>query len=180
MGPLAVLRGGGTSSLPNTLLQTTTIPFVNIKNVIHLIFFQRGRLCYSKQVFCVATIRRLLSGFAILGLILVPLARPAMAVDSHSAQSVHALEGQAHSTAHSAETAMPEGMPCCPDEAPIPDCGEHCPLMALCMSQFLQGAPMWAGPLVRLSLSSVVVPGNDRKLTGHVHGPPPRPPKAAI
>ena len=127
-----------------------------------------------------ATIRHLLSGLAMLGLILAPLAQPAMSGNLNPAMSAHSMQDHAHSAALSADMAMPDGMPCCPDQAPTSDCIKHCPLMALCMSQFFQGAPASAGLLARASLRSSVVPANDPELTGQLHGPAPKPPKTSV
>lgn len=137
-------------------------------------------MCYLKKVKRLTTIRHLLSGLAVLGLILAPLAQPAMgAADLHAAVSVQPMKGQAQSAGPSDGMAMPDDMPCSADQAPTPDCVKHCPLMAMCMSQFFQ-VPAGAGPLVRVSLRSVVIPDNDPKLTGQLYGPPPKPPKTSI
>ncbi|OYY82548.1 MAG: hypothetical protein B7Y01_00515 [Xanthobacter sp. 17-67-6] len=38
--------------------------------------------------------------------------------------------------------AMPDDMPCCPDEKPaVPDCQKSCPLMAMCMAKCFSVAP---------------------------------------
>ena len=50
-----------------------------------------------------------------LGLILVPLARPAMAVPMDMPASDHVMVDQ--DMADHETTAMPEGMPCCPDQS---------------------------------------------------------------
>jgi hypothetical protein len=127
-----------------------------------------------------ATIRHLLSGLAMLGLVLGPLARPAMATDFISAMSGPQLPDAAHAAMASADIAMPDSMPCCPDQVPTLDCGMTCPLIAICSSQFFQDTSAWLEPLVRASLRSVVVPGNDPKLTGHLYGPPAKPPKTSV
>ena len=153
--------------------------FLTIKNVMTPIFFELRRCAIMKTMTCLATIRHLLSGLAMLGLILGPLAQPAMGVDLHPAKSVHSMQDDAHSAGPNADMVMPAGMPCCPDQAPTPDCGKNCPLMAMCMSQFFQD-PASARPLVRTSLRSVIIPGSDSKLTGHLYGPPPKPPKTLV
>jgi hypothetical protein len=119
-------------------------------------------------------IRHLLAGLAILGLTLTPLARPAFAVsaDMAAAASDHAP------SVDNAAMAMPADMPCCPEQAPSPDCGKDCPLMALCMASVLQAAPHGAALLVPLTIASIVVPGESAKLSGLAQPPPARPPKA--
>ena len=125
-----------------------------------------------------ATIRYLLSALAVLGLIFAPVVQPAMGAISNPSMSVSSMEDMAHSNQSTVDAAMPDGMPCCPDQTP--DCSKNCPLMALCMAQLIQDAPAWTGLLAPLSPGSVVASGNDRALTGQSHGPPPRPPKTSI
>ncbi len=132
------------------------------------------------KVKSLVTIRHLLSGLAMLGLVLGPLARPVMATDFNSAISGQPLSDEAHPAVASADMAMPDSMPCCPDQAPTPDCGKTCPLMAICSSQFFQDTSEWLGALVRVPLRSVVIPADDPKLTGHLYGPPSKPPKTSI
>jgi hypothetical protein len=109
------------------------------------------------------TIRSVLTGLALLGLMLSPLARPAAAMVSGTDSSTVAQGDMAD-------------MPCCPDQAPMPGCGKDCPFMAVCTAQFLymsQGAVL----ALPLALASIVVPGNDAGLSGLTQRPPPRPPK---
>jgi hypothetical protein len=113
------------------------------------------------------TIRHLLAAFAILGLVLGPLASPAMAISIDMSVAV------ADQTAMS----MPEGMPCCPDQAPMPDCAKDCPFMALCATQFLSTMPPGTGFVMPPTRASVVVASNDLGLSGLKQRPPPRPPK---
>ena len=108
-----------------------------------------------------APIRHLFPIFAVVGLILTPIARPAMAL----AQDMHAA------------MVMPADMPCCPDQVPMPDCAKDCPFMAMCAAQFVCSVPHGAGLVVALAFASIVVPGNDTDVAGLSQGPPPRPPK---
>lgn len=124
-------------------------------------------------------LRHILCGLAILGLLLAPVVQPATGADSQPAMTSDSMD-PVHSAGQDEEMAMPDGMPCCPDQAPAADCGKHCPLMALCMAQFFPNAPAWDGSLVRLSLRSVVIPSDDPELSGQLHGPPPRPPRTSI
>jgi hypothetical protein len=126
---------------------------------------------YSTRVKTLSTIRGLLAILAIVGLVLGPIARPAMAVPMHTAvASDQAMVDEA-------AMAMPEGMPCCPKKSPIPDCDRDCLLMAMCAMQFLCNAVQTAGLVIPLGMTSVVSPGNDTDVAGLSQGPPPRPPK---
>jgi hypothetical protein len=119
-------------------------------------------------------LRRLLSGLAVLGLILAPLAPPAMAmgVNSPAVMSDH------ETMAGDAAMAMPAGMPCCPEKAPMPDCAKDCPLMALCMTNFVPALPTaGTGQFVVFKLASVVIPRNDPDVGSLTQAPPHRPPK---
>ena len=114
------------------------------------------------------TIRSMLTGLALLGLVLSPLARPAIAVDSGAAV-------QGDMAAHG---ALDMGdMPCCPDQMPMPDCGKDCPFMAVCATQFLSTMPQGTGFLIPPTRASLVVAGNDVVPSGLTQRPPPRPPK---
>jgi hypothetical protein len=72
---------------------------------------------------------------------------------------------------------MPDGMPCCPEKAPMPDCGKHC-LMALCAATALPTlpAPAWEFPL--MLASSKLAARHDPALSGIPPTPPPKPPRA--
>jgi hypothetical protein len=112
-----------------------------------------------------ATICRFVSVLALMGLVLAPFARP-----------VQALPMASH--AEQADMAMPDGMPCCPDEAPMKDCAKTCPLMNVCMAVALQ-ALVPASTLALPQLSAAVIHGSsDPGLAGLAADPPPRPPKA--
>ena len=77
-----------------------------------------------------------------------------------------------------AET-MAEGMPCCPDEAPLrPACPKVCPLMAVCMTASIPATPESStlGGRSILALAQLV-PLDDQSRSGPVAGPPARPPR---
>jgi hypothetical protein len=119
-------------------------------------------------------LRRLLSGLAVLGLVLAPLAPPAMAMGVNAG----AVMSDHEAMAQDAAMAMPGGMPCCPEKAPVPDCGKDCPLMALCMANFVPTLPTAAnGQFVVFKLASVVMPRNDPAVGSLSQAPPHRPPK---
>jgi hypothetical protein len=130
-----------------------------------------GSLCYVRRVKTLSAIRSLLAILAIVGLVLGPIAKPAMAMPT----PMHT--GVASDQAMVDEAAMPEDMPCCPKKSPIPDCGRDCVFMAMCATQFLCNAVQPAGLVTPLGLATVFFPGNDTDVAGLSQGPPPRPPK---
>ena len=82
-----------------------------------------------------AWLRRLLPILAIVGLVAGPFTVP--------------MEGVAMAAA--ALSAMPDDMPCCPDEKPaVPDCPKDCPLMAACIAKCFSIEPMLLGSAVVL------------------------------
>ena len=127
-------------------------------------------LCYIEPVKILSAIGRLLSILAIVGLVVAPIARPAMAmtavIQSHSADHVVANHG---------DMAMPEDMPCCPKKAPVPDCSKDC--LAICASQLLYNHLSAAALVIPLTLADLLLPANEPGLTGLKQRPPPKPPK---
>jgi hypothetical protein len=109
------------------------------------------------------TIRGVLAGLALLGLLLSPLARPVMA-------------SQGDLVAH-AEIDMAD-MPCCPDGAAKPDCAKDCPLMALCMAKAFESAPHPTAPVISTLSGHIGLLANDANLHGFAQAPLPRPPDA--
>jgi hypothetical protein len=112
-------------------------------------------------------IRTLLSMLALLGLILAPLARPAMAVVVDMPAGI------------SDQAVMPgaEDMPCCPDMDHVADCGKDCLSMASCMVGTVLNLPTMVTLAVPYRLASLVSAGDDANVAGLMYGPPPRPPK---
>jgi hypothetical protein len=127
-------------------------------------------LCYVQSVKTLYAICGLLAILAIVGLVVGPIAKPAMAMP----YPVHtgAASGEPDAT-----MAMPEDMPCCPTKAPIPDCCKDCLFMGMCATQFLCDAVPGAGFVLPFGLASVILPGNDMDVAGLSQRPPPRPPK---
>ena len=121
------------------------------------------------------TIRRILMNLAVLGLVLAPLARPAVAMPGGQPTGMDHHAMMAGMADH--EMAMPESMPCCPDEAPMSDCGKHC-LMAMCAASLSPTLPDagWL-PVPQVSAAELIAAG-DLALSGRSPTPPPRPPKA--
>jgi hypothetical protein len=122
-----------------------------------------------------STIRRILLSLAVLGLVLGPMARPAMAMpaDQSTGMDHHAM--MAGMADH--EMAMPESMPCCPDEAPMSDCGKHC-LMAMCAASLAPTLPDAGWLPIPQATTTELIAGGDSPLSGRSPTPPPRPPKA--
>ena len=120
------------------------------------------------------TIRRVLVTFAVLGLVLAPLARPALAVPAGQSTGMDQamMAGMADH-----EMAMPEGMPCCPDEAPMSDCGKHCAMM-MCAASLSPTLPDAAWLPVPQAATTELIADGGSPLSGRVPAPPPRPPKA--
>jgi hypothetical protein len=149
----------------------------------HKRFFDRSRLnCYDSSMIARLSFRHLVLTFAILGLILAPLARPAMAMDV-------ATPSMDQTMSDSTVSAATPDMPCCPDgmaaqaDMSKPDptksgCGKDCPLMAACMAQsmvgFSEGPTIW----FPLSIAQIVFPENDPDIGSLTRAPSPRPPNA--
>jgi len=118
------------------------------------------------------TIRRLLAALAVVGLVMAPVAQPAVAMtaDMQVSASHHAMMSD------QSDMAMPDGMPCCPDDQKT-DCAKTCPFMAACMAQ-LQSTVASYGLSAPLMQASVLMLRNDRTLHSLSQAPPPKPPKA--
>jgi hypothetical protein len=126
----------------------------------------------------IPTACRFLCTLAVLGMVLAPMARPVMAMPADQSAGMHH-----HATMTTAGEpdnggiSTSEGMPCCPDEAPVSDCGMNCAMMmcAASLSPTLPGAA-WL-PVPKLAPSELV-DYEEAALSGRSPGPPPRPPKA--
>jgi hypothetical protein len=115
------------------------------------------------------TIRHLLANLAILGLVLGPMAAPAIAMPSSMDMAASAT----------ADMNMSDVMPCCPDDnAAKPDCQKVCPFMAVCAGLVFSGVANDAVLSVPNILLAVIAPRDADKLSGLGQAPPPRPPKA--
>lgn len=142
-------------------------------------------------------IRRLLAAVMVAGLVLAPLARPAMAgapmathgmsmqAPADDSMADHAMSG------HDAVAAMDEmsaagfdevaEMPCCPSDTPKApaDCGK-CLAMAGCSASFLTGMPgAVAVPLPILS-NGTTLASADFARDGLGHPPPEYPPRSLV
>ena len=118
-----------------------------------------------------SAIRHLPALFAIIGLLVGPLAKPAMAMPVGMHPPV------ASEQVISDDAAAMEEMPCCPKKTPVPDCDHDCLFMAMCTAQFLSTAVQGVGLVLPLGRAGVLLPGDDTKLAGLSQRPPPKPPK---
>jgi len=123
-------------------------------------------------------IGRLLAAFALLSLVLAPLASSAVA-------SAEMAQAQAQAQAHAqvdmnggASAAMPDEMPCCPDEMPAPasDCGKHC-LMVMCAAMAMPTIPGSTWRFLPTAASHKLTAGEVAAIAGVPIEPPPKPPR---
>jgi hypothetical protein len=109
----------------------------------------------------ISWLRGLLPFLAIVGLLLGPLAAPV------------------NGGAMAAAAAMPDDMPCCPDDGPAgPDCQKTCPLMALCAAKCFSGAPMLSAlATIVLTDGYAIRPARDAFGDSLAVPPPTKPPR---
>lgn len=105
------------------------------------------------------TVPGLLSILALLGLLLTPLARLAIAMPTDMSD-------------------MPMDMPCCQSDSLSPDCTEDCPFIALCMTGSVLNLPAIAGLLMPFELANLIPPNFNTNFSSRNHDPPLRPPQA--
>lgn len=112
-------------------------------------------------------LRNLLPIFAIVGLVVGPFTTPVSGVTMAAASAM-------------SMAAMPDDMPCCPDEAPaVPDCQKTCPLMAMCMAKCFSVAPMLSNlAFVLRAEGDAIRPGSDAMGDARSIEPPARPPRS--
>ena len=121
------------------------------------------------------TIRRLLSALAIMGLVISPVAKPAIAM----AGALAAVAPIDHSDRRMDGSASMGEMPCCPDEIPAKsDCMKDCPLMALCMAKTMQNVTDGFALPIQFAMASVIFPGEERNPAFLLQSPPAKPPRA--
>jgi hypothetical protein len=119
-----------------------------------------------------AAIGRLSALFAVAGLVLIPIVRPAMTMPPLMAMDTHASLGDPTA----ADAGAPNEMPCCPHKSSLPDCSKDCPLMALCVPAPLHFASQ-TGLIIPLAIVSIVFPGEPPGLVSVAYSPPRKPPK---
>src|SRR5215472_469868 len=128
-------------------------------------------LCYRAPMTRSSAIARCLALIALIGLMLAPIARPALAMPV----VVQGTMGQA--MAGDPLDVAPGDMPCCPQKPSFPDCGKDCPFMALCAAAALIAAPQ-AALSVPITLAGIVFSSDQTDLASIARAPPQRPPKA--
>lgn len=113
-------------------------------------------------------LRNLLPILAIVGLIVGPFTTPVSGVAMAVASTM-------------SMTAMPDNMPCCPDEAPaVPDCQKTCPLVAMCMAKCFSVGPMLSSVafVLRAKGGDAIRPGSEAMGDALSIEPPARPPRS--
>jgi hypothetical protein len=116
-------------------------------------------------------VRGALAALAVLGLVAAPLGSVAAA--SPMASDAPGVVEMSSDTDMAANMAMP----CCPDEAPVPDCGKHCPMIA-CGAPVAPTLPIATDFAAPHDRAAQLVETADEAFTGTKPIPPPRPPKA--
>jgi hypothetical protein len=137
--------------------------------VKELCFPSCAGMCETGPVKYAIHISRLLAIFAIVGLVIAPLAARA----NTGAMAPMAM------TAMPDDAAMSDDMPCCPEKSAPVDC-DQCPLMALCVSTTLQ-APLPAGIAeIQPVTLRILLPGSDPEVESLGYSPPPKPPRSLV
>jgi hypothetical protein len=110
--------------------------------------------------------RLLLAVLVTAGLMIAPLATPAMAE--------HSMAGKMMQMADMPD--MAGDMPCCPDQQKNKGC-QDCPLVAICMLSALPAKPSTDAVLIRRPLHQRLPAFDDMIADGLVRPPPDRPPR---
>lgn len=116
---------------------------------------------------------RLLASIAIIGLLLAPIARPAIAMTATDMMGMSAMAGM--------DVPMPDDMPCCQDDVPLApskDCKQDCPFIALCMTASTLSLPAGSGLALPFELKGSLIPKYHLHFTSLSYAPPLRPPTA--
>src|ERR1700722_7886638 len=123
------------------------------------------------------TIRRLLAIALIAGLVLAPLARPAMAgTVSDTSMPAMTDDGSASATAD----AMTADMPCCPWESPGAVGCDKCVFMAACAVSYLPALTVALFQPPFAVSSGIAHPQNDFWPDGLGYSPPEHPPRTLV
>jgi len=123
------------------------------------------------------TIRRLLAISVIAGLVLAPLARPAMA----GAMSDASMPAMTDATiAPESADAMTGDMPCCPSSAPAPIGCDKCIFMAACAASCFPALTLALFQPPFAVSSRLVRAQNDFWPDGLGHAPPEHPPRTPV
>ena len=111
---------------------------------------------------------RLLAILAVVGLLIAPVV-----ASSAAAAMIHMPMGDMHSA------AMPEDMPCCPDQGPMaPDQQKSCPFAILCMTSTIAIAPTIVASVLLPRKGQGIAPHSDMACDVLAQSPPLRPPRA--
>jgi len=133
---------------------------------------EKLELWYVKFMRIRSVVAHVFAFLAVLGLVLAPLARPAMAMPAN----MHATMVDPPTAPHDM-AAMVGDMPCCPAKPSLPDCERDCPFMAACGVIVLHGTSQ-SSLIIPLTLLAIVLPGGSSALVSLAHTPPRKPPKA--
>jgi hypothetical protein len=118
-----------------------------------------------------ARFHRLLSILSVVGLLIAPVV-----ASSAAAAMIHVPMG---AMGDMQSVSMPEGMPCCPDQAPAaPDQQKSCPLAISCMAGSVTIAPTAVASVLLLTNGQAIAPHNDMERDVLAQSPPLRPPRA--
>ena len=118
---------------------------------------------------------RLFLTLAVLGLVLAPLARPAMAMAVDT-------PGIDQTMVQSMSPTMPAGMDCCPEDATNDaakaPCGKDCPQMSACMASSASFTVQAHSLSFLVTATAITYLHVERSLAGLSRPPAPRPPSA--
>src|SRR5438874_7843449 len=106
---------------------------------------------------------RFLSMLAVLGLAVVPIARPAMA-HGNTAMEHHGNVPAATPVGMSHHATGADDHGCCPKQAPASDCDGNC--LALCAAQILCNVTQVTPLAHRLGPAALLLPRNDERADG--------------
>jgi hypothetical protein len=118
-------------------------------------------------------IGRLLAIAVIVGLVLAPLSRHAVAGMPSDASMAAVADDMSTS-------AMARDMPCCPSKAPAPIGCDQCVLMAACMSQCFAGVSTASFHPLFAASGKIAPLQNDAWPEGLGHPPPEHPPRILV
>jgi hypothetical protein len=140
------------------------------ENVSVPLLLLRRLLWHNPPVKGWSLIPRLLSILAVVGLLIAPVA------SSAAAAMIHVPMGAMGDMQF---VSMPEGMPCCPDQAPAaPDQQKSCPLAISCIASSVTLAPTAIASVLLLTKGQAIAPHNDMERDVLAQSPPLRPPRA--
>lgn len=133
-------------------------------------------------------LRRLILALALLGLVLAPVVRPAMAMTGMPGMTHQTMSDMSMGPSQDMN-GMAADMECCPGMAGHADdagktapanndCGKDCPLMAGCVGASLTELPQAPSLNFPVAIREVVTLANDTDVASLTRAPSPRPPNA--